>query len=324
VASVLVAFAEDQTIVADPDTTREITTDPVALGSNDRASMTALISVLQGPGVPTLALVAQVSIDGVHWVNQGPSVVAVIAAGPLPLVKASVNGAFLRFLFRLVGGTGSVLSVATFDVHVRLDKASSASCGGCGTDVPCAGCAGKADEDEVVRPEPFSGSVAMTTAGGSGTGGIAFGAAEPWVRPAAAPALPFEQPTQFAEVPGDSREPYGVHTPIRSLSGQVVFRNGVSTIAYPDVFTDAARTRKIPYADLAAADAAMMSPERAPLAALSPPKVPAAVPLPGWVPAAPPTPTTLAGGFGSLNPNAAPPGGPRALTRDPLLKVVGP
>lgn len=114
----LVAFANNQVMLADTAITT-ITTDPIPLGDNDRASAILSVHYIFGGASRLLTYTTQVSNDGVTWVDDGPTGTAATSAPPSINVVANVNGAFMRVKFDLTIGGG--LGAACFDLHVVLD-----------------------------------------------------------------------------------------------------------------------------------------------------------------------------------------------------------
>ena len=115
----IMTFAKCQVVVADTGATSDCFTDPISLGENDRGAAILLIHYIYGGG--TLTYTAQVSNDGVEWVDTLLTEGATAAAAtPLQEVQ-DLNGAFLRFKFSLANGGGGQGGVS-FDLHVDLDK----------------------------------------------------------------------------------------------------------------------------------------------------------------------------------------------------------
>jgi len=117
----MVAFANNQVIVAPSADTSTIYTDPVALGSNDRGAAVLMVHYMYGgTSSTTLTYTAQVSNDGVEWVD---SLLTdnVSAAGATPKQKvADLNGAFVRFKIEYAIDAGAPGGVC-FDLPVNLD-----------------------------------------------------------------------------------------------------------------------------------------------------------------------------------------------------------
>ncbi len=126
----VVAFANNQVMVAVNDGVATISTDPVPLGGNDRAAAIFNVRYVQRPGgggvTATIAYQAQVSNDGVEWVNVATLTdSATDVTNPARQVVAAVNGAYLRFLytFSLTGASAGQMAGTCFDLHVNLDHA---------------------------------------------------------------------------------------------------------------------------------------------------------------------------------------------------------
>ena len=122
----VVAFANNQTLVLVGTAAILINTDPVPLGNNDRASCIANVHALGQTGVGAVQLVytAQVSNDGGQtWIST--TVTDTRTAVGAARVVGAVNGALLRFQFAIsnTGGAGGDVSFVTFDLHVNLDHA---------------------------------------------------------------------------------------------------------------------------------------------------------------------------------------------------------
>jgi hypothetical protein len=69
----LVVFANNQVLVTAASTSVEITTDPVAVGSNNRGTAVTNVHGMFNAGAAGLEWVTQISMDGQTWVDQGPS-----------------------------------------------------------------------------------------------------------------------------------------------------------------------------------------------------------------------------------------------------------
>jgi len=115
----MVAFANNQVIVANASTTSTIYTDPVALGNNDRGTAVLVVHYLFGGGTTTLTYTAQVSNDGVEWVDTTLTDSAT-TAGPAQQTIDDLNGAFVRFKMDYATGSGATGGVC-FDLPVSLD-----------------------------------------------------------------------------------------------------------------------------------------------------------------------------------------------------------
>ena len=122
----LIAFANNQTLVAIGSTAVVVFTDPVPLDGNDRASAIWNIHAIgQTAGSAALTYLAQVSNDGgQNWMDASAVTDTASTAGVRQDVGA-VNGALLRFKYTLHNATavGTEVSFATFDLHVNLDHA---------------------------------------------------------------------------------------------------------------------------------------------------------------------------------------------------------
>jgi hypothetical protein len=120
------AFANNQSLTCIAGTPSEITTDPVNLGADDRATVNWNIHYIWalGGGATTLTWKLQVSNDGVHWVDVTSMTDSTTAAtGSTPRQKiGAVNGEFLRFVVTL-SNAGGDLGGACYDLHVKLDHA---------------------------------------------------------------------------------------------------------------------------------------------------------------------------------------------------------
>ena len=101
--------------------------DPYPLGGNDRASAALSVERIYGgatSGDRSIAFSTQVSLDGVNWVNQGPSgtTTDVTTATTAVADTDDVNGAFVRFIFTFAVTSASGTAGVLFDLHVHLDK----------------------------------------------------------------------------------------------------------------------------------------------------------------------------------------------------------
>lgn len=120
----LVVFANNQTLVADTGTTVTITTDPVAVGDNNRATGITSVHAIFNAGTAGLAWAMQVSNDGQNWVTQGPATSSpIVAAGAsLQDQNNAVTGVYARLLITFQASGGGMGAV-TFDIHVNFDLA---------------------------------------------------------------------------------------------------------------------------------------------------------------------------------------------------------
>ena len=123
--STVVVPASNQWLIRVGVGTVTATTDPIALDGADSATAILNVHELFGGSSPaerSLRYHTQTSIDGVAWVDQGPSDSASDPGVPPPATGA-VNGTLIRFVFLL-----ELLPPATgvagtcFDLHVRLRK----------------------------------------------------------------------------------------------------------------------------------------------------------------------------------------------------------
>jgi len=121
----VIAFANNQTMSAMHGTSMVITTDPVPLNGNDRASAMLNVHAIfaQAAAVANIAYQGQISNDGVNWVNVSLLTDNIGAITPVPrLVVATAVGAYIRFemTFTVTGSANNMGAVA-FDLHVKLD-----------------------------------------------------------------------------------------------------------------------------------------------------------------------------------------------------------
>jgi len=122
----VVVFANNQHMSADGSTgaTSSIFTDPVALNGNDRAAFILDAHYFFGGGGAanrSFSVATFVSNDGVRFVEVGSAVaIEEVADTPVRDVR-TVNGAFLRYRFNLVGQSGQANAEICFDLHVNLD-----------------------------------------------------------------------------------------------------------------------------------------------------------------------------------------------------------
>lgn len=106
----------------------EVYSDPIDLGGNDRATVMWSIHYLWaydaggGGATGTAGYQAQVSNDGVYWVDVGALAdTASAATGSTPRADtAAVNGQFIRFKITLTASSGD-LAGAAVDLHVLFD-----------------------------------------------------------------------------------------------------------------------------------------------------------------------------------------------------------
>lgn len=120
----VIAFANNQSLTAVEGNPSTITTDPVPLGNNDRA--TAMLNVHSlwesNGGGSSLSYQAQVSNDGVNWVNVTALTDTATGVTSTPRQKTEeVNGAYIRFRFTHTITTAGETGGVCFDLHVKLD-----------------------------------------------------------------------------------------------------------------------------------------------------------------------------------------------------------
>ena len=112
----VVAFFNNQVMVAPESGSRDIYSDPVPLNDNDRA--TCHLQTEYFVNGATLVYLAQVSNDGTTWADTTLSDSS--SAAGLRAETGAVNGAFLRFKITFTAG-GSGVGACCFDLHVLLD-----------------------------------------------------------------------------------------------------------------------------------------------------------------------------------------------------------
>ncbi len=127
----IVAFANNQLMVAKGNGSQGgaatvITTDPVPMNGFDRASAILNVEMYLDAGSqgPTFEAQAQVSNDGVNWVNDGPAISGVNSVGTQPIDTKLAEGQSIRFQFTWnpeTGAAGTDYVFICFDLHVRLD-----------------------------------------------------------------------------------------------------------------------------------------------------------------------------------------------------------
>ena len=120
----VIAFANNQTLVLIGAGTTTVYTDPVPLGNSDRLTAVSNVHAIGATaGSFAVAVLAQVSNDG------GQSWFDTALSQNLTLVELQqsievVNGELIRFRYQLSNGAGgATVSFITFDLHVRLDHA---------------------------------------------------------------------------------------------------------------------------------------------------------------------------------------------------------
>ena len=127
----IVAFASNQVMFARGDgaggTVETITTDPVPMNGMNLASAILNVHCYLDATTPVqnpqLTATAQVSNDGVNWVDTSVIVTAT-GTGTQPIKTDAAEGQFIRFKYEWSpdpGSAGSDLVFICFDLHVRLD-----------------------------------------------------------------------------------------------------------------------------------------------------------------------------------------------------------
>ena len=116
----LVVFANNQVLIAPAGQSVTITTDPVAVGGNNRATGVTNIHGMFNPSGTGLSWKMQISMDGQTWVDQGPALASAVAVGETMQGPGNVTGVYARLeiTYGATGGYGA----ATFDVHVNFDR----------------------------------------------------------------------------------------------------------------------------------------------------------------------------------------------------------
>ena len=116
----LVVFANNQVLIAAAGTTVTITTDPVAVGGNNRATAVTNVHGIFNPSATGLEWKMQISMDGQTWVDQGPALASAVAVGETMEGPGNVTGVYARLEIKF-GATGGIGAV-TFDVHANFDR----------------------------------------------------------------------------------------------------------------------------------------------------------------------------------------------------------
>ena len=117
----LVVFANNQTLVADASSTVTITTDPVAVGRNNRATGVTNVHSMFNAGTSGLMWHMEISMDGQTWVTQGPSQAAKTSAGDELATQSTVTGVYARLSISYQA-SASGIGATTFDIHVNFDE----------------------------------------------------------------------------------------------------------------------------------------------------------------------------------------------------------
>ena len=118
----LVVFANNQVLIAPAGGSVTVTTDPVSVSGNNRATgvtnTTGIFSPAAGLG---LRWKMQVSMNGQTWVDQGPSVSVIATAGETLQPASTVTGVYARLSISFDADAGGI-GAATFDIHVNFDR----------------------------------------------------------------------------------------------------------------------------------------------------------------------------------------------------------
>jgi hypothetical protein len=118
-----VVFANNQCMAAEGSsgTATVITTDPVPLNGNDRASLILTAHYIFGGGARTFEVFTQLSNDGVNFLDVGASV-SIVNANDTPIRDTRiVAAAFLRYRYVLTPQAATADCHICFDLHVNLD-----------------------------------------------------------------------------------------------------------------------------------------------------------------------------------------------------------
>lgn len=122
----VIAFANNQTLVAVQGTPTIVFTDWVPMGGNDRASCQSTIhSIAKSNASTTVTLVylAQVSNDGGQSFTDESGVTDTLTTAATERVVGAVNGVLVRFKYTLTvaGGSTGDMGAVCFDLHVNFD-----------------------------------------------------------------------------------------------------------------------------------------------------------------------------------------------------------
>ena len=118
----LVVFADNLTLVADAGNTCTITTDPVAIGGNNRATAVTNVHSIFNAGTNGLSWQMQISMDGQTWVNQGTVLPATTGTGATLSNPATVTGVYARLRISFEASVAGE-AAAVLDVHAMIDRA---------------------------------------------------------------------------------------------------------------------------------------------------------------------------------------------------------
>lgn len=121
----IVAFANNQTMVAIDQTASTIYTDPHPVGAANymEVALNAEVLFTAGGGTATLSYAVEGSNDGQNWFAITAITKSVTPATQMPDTDGGdVTCAFVRFKYTLSAdaGTGGTITGATFDVHANL------------------------------------------------------------------------------------------------------------------------------------------------------------------------------------------------------------
>lgn len=120
----IVAFANNQTMVGAGDASTVITTDPHPVGDANYVEATFNVhSIFATGGTPDIAYKVQGSNDGQNWFDIGGFSDNTGAATSAPREKgADVTCAFVRVVYTLTasGGSSSDVVGTTFDLHANF------------------------------------------------------------------------------------------------------------------------------------------------------------------------------------------------------------
>lgn len=120
-------IAENQELTAMTGPTPTIYSDPIPLRDHDTATVTFMVHFLwaYGGGGPSgvVAYMAEVSNDGVHWVDAAALADQATAATAEPKLRsADARGTYIRFRMWADVVSGSLVGAA-FDLQVKLEHA---------------------------------------------------------------------------------------------------------------------------------------------------------------------------------------------------------
>ncbi|NDP42772.1 MAG: hypothetical protein GZ089_08670 [Aromatoleum sp.] len=116
----IIAFANNQVMVANNSITTIIYTDPVPMGKNDRLTCHINVEYMFNSAAPGLKYVGEFSLNGSDWLpnlSVSDSVNAPVQKSLAPVISPA---AFVRFRFEFTPGA-AVVGAVNFDLHVDLD-----------------------------------------------------------------------------------------------------------------------------------------------------------------------------------------------------------